>query len=230
MRTAFIVYVLFLYYGVENSVLSQSSTCTTPDNYTVRFIVINMPHRKYRLDAIVQQINMLELKSIVDIIVPKSRQEITDMNGVESYQLWKMDPQDVYNTLKGNKKALHQTTSYWTRDVTMGEISLTLAHVDAAIESLSSCPSFTIILEDDAVFIQDFVRVFQAMVVELPEAYDMIFLGDEVIGDSNREKVTRFLTRREYAYQVSVNLTKLYLVTSTIDNVCAYPLDRRMPI
>lgn len=178
----------------------------------IRFVVINMPHRGQRLKSLKKRIGNLNLNSVVEVITPLSRDDMNNIDDIRIYPNWKMSHSSVRDILKEDEKAFQQTASFWTKDITWGEVSLTLAHLEAAGHSDSD--ALTIVLEDDVVFIEDFVRVLEAIVSELPMDFDMIFLGDEAIGWNKREKVTRFLTYREYAYQVR-QLLKITFLTIT---------------
>jgi GR25 family glycosyltransferase involved in LPS biosynthesis len=194
--------LLFLLANAEKD-KKNSQICT---ERLTRFVVINMPQRLQRLQQIKQNIDMLNLNSVVDVVTPLSRDRIKTLDDVRIYPQWKMSESSVHDALKGDDKALKQTSAFWTQDITLGEVSLTLAHLEAAGRALNDTAALTIVLEDDSVFIEEFVRVLEAMLLELPDDFDFIFLGDEAIGWKQRRKISRFLSLREYAYQVKFSI------------------------
>lgn len=200
--------LIIMLYALINCTISpaanfMSSSMSNHNKRSVRIIIISMPDMQFRLDAIKKRIDNLGLKSIVSVVVPKTRTEILSMKNVERYAKWAVTPAEVFSILHGDQKAFQQTSAYWTRDITLGEVSLTLAHIEAAVESMKSDEgTVTLIVEDDAVFIEDFTRVFERILLEAPKDFDLIFLGDAPIGALERQKVSLFLCLRGYAYQV----------------------------
>jgi len=64
------------------------------------------------------------------------------------------------------------------RYLNKAEISCTIKHITAIKKISSECPNYGLILEDDAIFYDNFNKQFDKCLNQTPDDWDSIFLGD----------------------------------------------------
>lgn len=97
------------------------------------------------------------------IIAQFERHNITDYDFIETYNQEDLTPADV---------------NLFTPDIRRSVMSLTHKHLTAYRMLIQGDYEGALVLEDDVILADDFVRRFEAYMTEVPKGYDMVFIGN----------------------------------------------------
>jgi glycosyl transferase family 25 len=90
-----------------------------------------------------------------------------------------------------------------------GDIGCTLSHLELVRELKANSIPYALVLEDDITFIDDFNNLFQQYLEEVPEDWDMIYLGGNHVGELTQVSEHVFKTTKTYT-------THAYLIKNTV--------------
>jgi GR25 family glycosyltransferase involved in LPS biosynthesis len=107
-----------------------------------------------------------------------------------------------------------------------GEFSLFLKHLEIYRRIIKHNQPFALVLEDDAVFSEDFNLQFRRAIEVLPQAFDFLFLNEEIyLPDTPRRKLSDF---NDFLQQATFGKTSVSFVISK--NACEKALESAFPI
>jgi glycosyl transferase, family 25 len=150
--------------------------------------LINLPRRKNRLCRMID-IRPACLEYIrVETLGKKFDAQAFTIEDLAAYGYfpWKIDPQFLYNRL---------VYANWDRPLKLGEIGCAIAHHLCWSDSRQRDLNYTIILEDDVVFAQDFCGKLQAGLKLLDRDFpdwDLIYLG-RLPAEPDRQRLQGFV-------------------------------------
>ncbi len=125
-----------------------------------------LAERKQKLDGFLRE-NKLKADYIYDF-----DRDILNENIINEY--YKCDEKEYNNTISkayGNKSTLF-------RKLNLSEISLTIKHYHAIKKISEECKEYGLILEDDVLFKEDFVNLFNKYLDNTPKDWEVIFMGN----------------------------------------------------
>lgn len=121
--------------------------------------------RRQRLEGFLRNNNI-----IAEYIVPFDKDDLTE-ELIEEYYLF--DKEEYSNRVDKTYKS--QTSPF--RPMTKAEISCTIKHYEAIKRVGEECQEYGLILEDDVVFPDNFVDLFNEYLEKTPKDWDVIFMG-----------------------------------------------------
>jgi len=119
--------------------------------------------------------------------------------------------------------------------ITDSEISLFLHHIICFQKLVEDTENdFCLVFEDDALFNSNFNSILQTYIPQLPEDWDMLYLGngcnlhisDDIVNNSSTNIFTRYSSRCTDSYLISKKCAKILLDDFNDENFSTkYPID-----
>ena len=184
---------------------------------------INLETRPDRNEHMIKLINKLNLQDITE--------RINAVNGS------KLSDPDIsqYVTSYGMKRIKDKDKKYGV-DLTMGAVGCALSHRGVWNNIIDNNYKNTLILEDDVDIPDDFVDKYNKLSRDIPQDYDIVFLGYHPTSDKYlyRDKQHKLLRTEKvfglYGYVVSLNgarkLLEMFPIDVQIDSVIGDYMDK----
>ena len=132
-----------------------------------------------------------------------------EKNGITDFEFIEIDRDELHG----------QNTSMFEKDYSKSQIAIALSHFHA-YEEISKKYEHGLIFEDDAIFSPNFTNIMQFYITQLPNDYDMLFIGDgcnlhieprKLI--ANKHIYTKALHAEPYGGAGATRCTDSYLVS-----------------
>ena len=121
--------------------------------------------RKKRLDSMLSHFNIQ-----AEYVLDYDQEELTEGVIAEYYKPSESDYGAKFNKLYGASVAPY-------RHLNIAQISCTIKHYECIHKVATETENYGLILEDDVIFVEDFVSKFNLFLKETPADWDAIFLG-----------------------------------------------------
>lgn len=121
--------------------------------------------RKKRLDAMLSHLGVT-----AEYFLQHDQEDLTEDLISEYYKPSKEDYDRKINDLWGSRAAPY-------RELNIAQISCTIKHYNCIKKVADETKEYGLILEDDVIFVEDFVKKFNVFLEQTPSDWDAIFLG-----------------------------------------------------
>jgi len=123
----------------------------------------------------------------------------------------------TYNQIKEN------TTSFYAKFGPKSAIGISLAHIKAWKQFLSTTDEMCIIFEDDVVFEPNFSKKLKVIFDNLPKDFDLSFLGCVSCQSKNNKKINKYFNKPTFATGLHA-----YIISRKGAEILLYYIDKKI--